>query len=33
VVDMLWFDLGCSFRYNEPVTKVIADRLPVSGPG
>jgi len=26
----LRLDLGSSFRYNEPVTRVIADRLPVS---
>ena len=28
--DTLRLDLGTSFRYNEPVVKVIADRLPVS---
>src|SRR5690606_5589359 len=27
---VLRLDLGQSFRYNEPVTQVIADRLPVS---
>src|SRR5262245_29498250 len=26
----LTFDLGQSFRYNEPVARVIADRLPIS---
>jgi microcin C transport system permease protein len=26
----LRLDLGSSFRYNEPVTRVIADRLPIS---
>jgi microcin C transport system permease protein len=30
LLDTLRLDLGSSFRYNEPVTKVIADRLPVS---
>ncbi len=30
LLDTLRLDLGNSFRYNEPVTKVIADRLPVS---
>ena len=28
--NVLRFDLGQSFRYNEPVTRVIADRMPVS---
>lgn len=28
--DVLRFDLGDSFRYSEPVVRVIADRLPVS---
>lgn len=28
--DTLRLDLGTSFRYSEPVTRVIADRLPVS---
>jgi len=28
--DVLRLDLGVSFRYNEPVARVIADRLPVS---
>ena len=28
--DILRLDLGDSFRYNEPVIRVIADRLPVS---
>jgi len=28
--DVLRLDLGQSFRYSEPVTRVIADRLPVS---
>ena len=28
--DTVRLDLGDSFRYNEPVTRVIADRLPVS---
>jgi microcin C transport system permease protein len=28
--DILRFDFGDSFRYNEPVLRVIADRLPVS---
>jgi microcin C transport system permease protein len=28
--DVVRFDLGESFRYSEPVTRVIADRLPVS---
>jgi microcin C transport system permease protein len=30
LADTLRLDLGTSFRYNEPVTRVIADRLPVS---
>jgi microcin C transport system permease protein len=30
LVDTLRLDLGTSFRYNEPVLEVIADRLPVS---
>lgn len=30
LADTLRFDLGTSFRYNEPVVRVIADRLPVS---
>ncbi len=30
LADTLRLDLGTSFRYNEPVTKVIAERLPVS---
>jgi len=30
LADTLRFDLGTSFRYNEPVARVIADRLPVS---
>lgn len=30
LVDTLQLDLGQSFRYNEPVIRVIADRLPVS---
>lgn len=30
LADALRLDLGMSFRYNEPVTQVIADRLPVS---
>jgi microcin C transport system permease protein len=28
--DVLRLDLGMSFRYNEPVTRVIAERLPIS---
>jgi microcin C transport system permease protein len=30
LADTVRLDLGTSFRYNEPVAKVIADRLPVS---
>lgn len=30
LLDVLRFDLGTSFRYSEPVTRVIADRLPIS---
>jgi microcin C transport system permease protein len=30
LADTLQLDLGTSFRYNEPVARVIADRLPVS---
>jgi microcin C transport system permease protein len=30
LADTVRLDLGTSFRYNEPVTKVIAERLPVS---
>jgi microcin C transport system permease protein len=30
LLDVLRLNLGDSFRYNEPVTRVIADRLPVS---
>ena len=30
LLDTLRLDLGTSFRYNEPVTRVIADRMPVS---
>jgi microcin C transport system permease protein len=30
LADTVRLDLGTSFRYNEPVTRVIADRLPVS---
>jgi microcin C transport system permease protein len=30
LLDTLRLDLGSSFRYNEPVTTVIAERLPVS---
>jgi microcin C transport system permease protein len=30
LADTVRLDLGTSFRYNEPVTDVIADRLPVS---
>lgn len=30
LLNALRFDLGNSFRYNEPVIQVIADRLPVS---
>lgn len=30
LADTLRLDLGTSFRYNEPVTQVIADRLPIS---
>ena len=30
LADTIRLDLGTSFRYNEPVTRVIADRLPVS---
>lgn len=30
LADVLRLDLGTSFRYNEPVTKVIKERLPVS---
>jgi microcin C transport system permease protein len=30
LLDTFRLDLGMSFRYNEPVTQVIADRLPVS---
>ena len=30
LADVLRLDLGTSFRYNEPVARVIADRLPVS---
>lgn len=30
LADALRLDLGVSFRYNEPVTQVIADRLPIS---
>lgn len=30
LADTMRLDLGTSFRYNEPVTRVIADRLPVS---
>ena len=30
LADVLRLDLGTSFRYNEPVVRVIADRLPVS---
>lgn len=30
LANTLRLDLGVSFRYNEPVTRVIADRLPVS---
>lgn len=30
LADVVRLDLGVSFRYNEPVARVIADRLPVS---
>ncbi|MBM3779161.1 MAG: ABC transporter permease [Acidimicrobiia bacterium] len=30
LADTVRLDLGQSFRYNEPVTRVIADRLPIS---
>ncbi|MDH4052909.1 MAG: ABC transporter permease, partial [Rubrivivax sp.] len=30
LADTVRLDLGTSFRYNEPVTRVIAERLPVS---
>jgi microcin C transport system permease protein len=30
LLDTVQLDLGTSFRYNEPVLQVIADRLPVS---
>src|SRR4051812_18521320 len=30
LVKTVRFDFGQSFRYNEPVLRVIADRLPVS---
>jgi microcin C transport system permease protein len=30
LADAARLDLGTSFRYNEPVTRVIADRLPIS---
>ena len=30
LADTVRLDLGTSFRYNEPVTKIIAERLPVS---
>jgi len=30
LLDVVRLDLGDSFRYNEPVARVIADRLPVS---
>jgi microcin C transport system permease protein len=30
LLDIVRLDLGDSFRYNEPVARVIADRLPVS---
>lgn len=30
LLDVVQMDLGDSFRYNEPVARVIADRLPIS---
>lgn len=30
LLDVVRLDLGDSFRYNEPVSRVIADRLPIS---